>query len=89
MRRGDFVRHVAWTGAGIVYVLGNDGIARAASAAPRGQFNFVQISDSHIGYSGPANPDVRGTFQHAVDAVNALPVQPSFVIHTGDITHLS
>ncbi len=89
MKRGDFVHHVAWTGAGIVYVLGTDGIARAASAAPRGQFNFAQISDSHIGYSGPANPDVRGTLQHAVDAVNALPVQPSFVIHTGDVTHLS
>ncbi|HZO93950.1 MAG TPA: metallophosphoesterase [Candidatus Baltobacteraceae bacterium] len=89
MRRGDFVHHVAWTGAGIVYVLGTDGIARAADAAPRGGFAFAQISDSHIGYSGPANMDVRATFQHAIDAINALPQQPSFVIHTGDVTHLS
>lgn len=87
MRRGDFVRHVAWTGAGIVYALGADGLARPAAASPRG-FSFAQISDSH-GYAGPANPDVRATLQHAVRAVNALPAQPAFVIHTGDVTHLS
>jgi 3',5'-cyclic-AMP phosphodiesterase len=88
MKREDFVKHVAWTGAGIAWVLGGDGILRAADAAP-GQFSFVQISDSHIGYSGPANGDVRGTLQDAVKAINALPVQPAFVVHTGDVTHLS
>ncbi len=89
MKRRDFVHHVAWTGAGIVYVLGSDGIARAADAAPRGTLAFAQVSDSHIGYNGPANPDVRATLQHAVDSINALPVQPAFVVHTGDVTHLS
>ena len=88
MKRRDFVRHVAWTGAGIAYVLGADGIARAATD-PRAPIAFVQISDSHIGYAGPANPDVRATLEHAVDAVNALPRAPAFVIHTGDVTHLS
>jgi 3',5'-cyclic-AMP phosphodiesterase len=88
MRRTDFVKHVAWTGAGIAWVLGGDGILRAADAA-QGQFSFVQISDSHIGYKGPANDDVRATLQDAVKAINALPVQPAFVIHTGDVTHLS
>jgi 3',5'-cyclic-AMP phosphodiesterase len=88
MKRGSFINHVAWTGAGIVYVLGADGIVRAADAAP-GQFTFVQISDSHIGYAGPANMDVHATLKHAVDSVNAMPVQPAFVIHTGDVTHLS
>jgi Icc protein len=88
VKRRDFVHHVAWTGAGIVYALGADGLARAADAATPG-FTFVQISDSHIGYSGPANEDVRGTLQRAVTAVNAMPNQPAFVIHTGDVTHLS
>jgi 3',5'-cyclic AMP phosphodiesterase CpdA len=88
VRRRDFVRHVAWTGAGIVYALGADGLVRPAGAAPSG-FAFAQISDSHIGYAGPANADVRDTLRRAVAAVNALPVQPAFVIHTGDVTHLS
>ena len=89
MKRRDFVGHVAWTGAGIVYVLGAEGLVRAAAeASPKG-FSFVQISDSHIGYSGPANDDVRATLQQAVAGINAMPVQPAFVIHTGDVTHLS
>jgi 3',5'-cyclic-AMP phosphodiesterase len=88
VKRGNFLNHVAWTGAGIVYALGADGIVRAADAAP-GEFSFVQISDSHIGYTGPANLDVRATFESAINDINALPVQPSFVIHTGDVTHLS
>ena len=89
MRRRDFVHHVAWTGAGIVYVLGAEGIVRATAAAAPGAFSFVQISDSHIGYSGPANEDVRATLQKAVTAINAMPNQPAFVMHTGDVTHLS
>jgi 3',5'-cyclic AMP phosphodiesterase CpdA len=88
MKRGNFLNHVAWTGAGIVYVMGADGIMRAADAAPAG-FSFVQISDSHIGYAGAANLDVRATLEHAVGSVNALAVQPTFVIHTGDVSHLS
>ena len=88
MKRGNFLNHVAWTGAGIVYALGPDGIVRAADAAPRA-LSFVQVSDSHIGYTGPANESVHGTLERAVASINALPVQPSFVIHTGDVTHLS
>jgi 3',5'-cyclic AMP phosphodiesterase CpdA len=49
----------------------------------------VQISDSHIGFHQAANPDVAGTLAMAVEAINALPAQPAFVVHTGDITHLS
>jgi 3',5'-cyclic-AMP phosphodiesterase len=89
VKRGDFVGHVAWTGAGIVYALGASGLVRATPAAAKGQFAFVQISDSHIGYTGPANDDVRATLQKTVSAINAMPNQPAFVIHTGDVTHLS
>ena len=49
----------------------------------------MQISDSHIGFNKPANPDVTATLQEAVDDVGKLPKQPAFMIHTGDITHLS
>ena len=89
MKRRDFVGHVAWTGAGILYVLGAEGIMRATAEAAPGTFSFVQISDSHIGYTGPANDDVRATLQKAVADINAMPNQPTFVIHTGDVTHLS
>jgi Icc protein len=93
MKRGEFVEHVAWTGAGIAYTLGAAGIfagrAVAGDMTPKGPVDFVQISDSHIGFHLPANPDVAGTLKQAVDAINALPSQPAFVVHTGDITHLS
>src|ERR1051325_7747822 len=50
---------------------------------------FLQISDTHIGVNKEANPDVIGTLNSTIDAVNALPHQPAFVLHTGDVTHLS
>ena len=61
----------------------------AAKAAKAAAPLFVQISDSHIGFNKAANPDVAGTLGRAVALVNALPQQPGFVLHTGDITHLS
>src|SRR5437868_5698054 len=65
-------------------------LAGAATAGAYGadDFYFVQLSDSHWGFSGPAiNPDARGTLPKAVAAVNALPRQPDFVMFTGDLTH--
>jgi 3',5'-cyclic AMP phosphodiesterase CpdA len=52
-------------------------------------FQFVQISDSHIGFNKPANTDVNATLQIAIDKINALPKTPDFLIHTGDLTHLA
>jgi Icc protein len=54
-----------------------------------GQLSFVQISDSHMGFNKPANTDVAATLQAAVDKINKLPVAPEFMLHTGDISHLS
>jgi Icc protein len=87
VKRGDFLAHVGWTGAGIAYALGPAGIARAL-AAPDSPY-FVQISDSHIGFHQAANPDVAGTLHETIAAINALPRQPDFVVHTGDVTHLA
>jgi 3',5'-cyclic AMP phosphodiesterase CpdA len=53
------------------------------------ELNFVQISDSHIGFNKAANKNVIGTFQEAVNRINALPKAPEFLLHTGDLTHLS
>jgi 3',5'-cyclic AMP phosphodiesterase CpdA len=50
---------------------------------------FLQISDTHIGFNKGANPDVIGTLNSTIDAVNALTAQPAFALHTGDVTHLS
>ena len=61
----------------------------AAAAPPKGELSFVQISDSHMGFNKPANTDVAGTLKAAVDKINALASAPEFLLHTGDISHLS
>jgi Icc protein len=92
MNRRDFAQHVAWTGAGIAYTLTSAGLLGSRAVAqvePATAIDFVQISDSHIGFHQAANPDVAGTLGAAVDAINLLEKQPAFVVHTGDVTHLS
>jgi 3',5'-cyclic AMP phosphodiesterase CpdA len=91
-RRG-FLKCMAWAGTGVVWsVAGGVLSSRALGAEPGasgGDFTFVQISDSHIGFSKPPNTDVTGTLQAAIDRINALPTRPDLLIHTGDLTHLS
>jgi 3',5'-cyclic AMP phosphodiesterase CpdA len=78
---------VLWTVAGgVPHSLGIIGEAEAAAASP---LTFLQISDSHTGFDRPANPNVLGTLEEAMNKVKALPTKPAFMIHTGDITHLS
>ena len=94
-RRG-FLKCMAWVGAGTFCVV-QGGVLNSYSlgALPshlhreKSQLSFVQISDSHMGFSKPANPDVVETFKLAIDKINALPVAPEFLLHTGDISHLS
>jgi calcineurin-like phosphoesterase family protein len=63
------------------------GVGRGALAAEE-TFFFVQLSDTHWGFQGPVvNPDARGTLPKAIAAVNALTIEPDFVIFTGDLTH--
>src|SRR6266851_2424332 len=61
----------------------------ASRAAATGELSFVQISDSHMGFNKPANPDVAGTLKAAVDKITGLSTPPEFLLHTGDISHLS
>src|SRR6202035_3873320 len=79
---------VLWTVAGgIPTSLGIMGEANAATTT--GAMTFLQISDSHVGFDKPANPNALGTLEEAINKVKALPAKPAFMIHTGDITHLS
>ncbi len=91
-RRG-FLGCMAWAGTGVVWTLGaGTAISRAFGQQPSAKdtgFSFVQISDSHMGFNKPANPDVTATLRAAVDKINALPRTPDFIIHTGDLTHSS
>jgi 3',5'-cyclic-AMP phosphodiesterase len=95
-RRG-FLKCMAWAGTGVLWtvsggVLSSRSFAEAGvddQTLTNGTLHFAQISDSHIGFNKPANPDVTGTLQVAIAKINALPVAPAFLIHTGDITHLA
>src|SRR6266540_173764 len=92
-RRG-FLKCMAWAGTGALCVmqggvLKSYALPEAAKKKVTGELSFVQISDSHIGFNKPTNPDVIATLKAAVDKINALPRQPEFLLHTGDISHLS
>jgi 3',5'-cyclic-AMP phosphodiesterase len=83
---------MAWAGTGVLWtvsggVLSSRAFGKKMPSSPKGELNFVQISDSHIGFNKPANPDVAGTLRAAVDKINSLPRAPEFILHTGDISH--
>ena len=85
---------MTWAGTGVLWTISGGvprslGIIDEAMAADANKLTFLQISDSHVGFDKPANPNVIGTLQEAVGKVKSLPAKPSFMIHTGDITHLS
>ncbi|MFN7993946.1 MAG: metallophosphoesterase [Bryobacteraceae bacterium] len=92
-RRG-FLKCMQWAGTGLLWSFaGGIPVSRLLGAGRKetggGDFTFVQISDSHIGFDKAANPDVNGTFQAAVDKINALEPQPDLILHTGDLSHLA
>jgi len=97
-RRDMMSRCAGWAGTAAVYSVAGGVVSSvgldAALAAGRPAiearpFTFVQISDTHIGFDKPANPDVRATALQAVERIKALAVKPDLILHTGDITHLS
>src|SRR6202158_6300571 len=95
-RRG-FLKCMAWAGTGTLCVM-QGGILKSYSlsrfseldtAGTKGELSFAQISDSHMGFNKPANTDVVSTLKAAVDKLNGLAAPPEFLLHTGDISHLS
>ena len=91
-RRG-FLKCMAWAGTGMLWAVSGglltSKILGATAEAAGADFTFVQISDSHIGFNKDANKDVIGTLQKAIAKINALPRPPDFILHTGDLSHLS
>ena len=102
--RAGFIKCMAWAGTGILWMM-SGGILKSYGMSqlidkttgglkkglviPASDFSFVQISDSHIGFSKPANTDVMGTLQAAITKINSMSSAPSFVLHTGDLSHLA
>ncbi|HEX2654364.1 MAG TPA: metallophosphoesterase [Xanthobacteraceae bacterium] len=85
---------MTWAGTGVLWTIAGGvptslGMIDQAVAADQQGFTFLQISDSHMGFDKPANPNVAGTLEQTIAHVKALPQKPAFMIHTGDITHLS
>jgi 3',5'-cyclic AMP phosphodiesterase CpdA len=91
-RRG-FLKCMAWAGTGVLWTVSggllSSKILGATADTAAGDFSFVQISDSHIGFNKDANKDVIGTLQKAIAKINSLPKPPDFILHTGDLSHLS
>src|SRR5882762_5840574 len=91
-RRG-FLKCMAWAGTGVLWTMSGGVLTSKLLGATTpligGDFSFVQISDSHVGFNKEANKDVIGTLQKAIAKINALPAPPDFVLHTGDLSHLS
>lgn len=90
-RRG-FLECMAWVGTGLVWSVGG-GVLSSRTLADdipaQGDFTFVQISDSHIGFAKDPNKDVAATLQQTVARINKLPKRPDLILHTGDLTHLA
>jgi 3',5'-cyclic AMP phosphodiesterase CpdA len=94
-RRGT-LECMLWAGTGVLWTLVG-GVPRSSSllgmseahAQVASGFTFLQISDSHIGFKAAANPNPTATLEDAMAKIGALPQKPAFMIHTGDITHLS
>ena len=85
---------MTWAGTGVLWtVVGgvprSVGIIGTAQAQSVKGLSFLQISDSHMGFDKPANPNAIGTLEEAIGKIKTLPTRPAFMIHTGDITHLS
>ena len=86
----------AWSATAVVWTV-SGGVPSALGATNAGgiatasgsDLTFVQISDTHIGFKRDANPDVVGSLRHAIADIHALPQAPAFVVHTGDVSHLS
>ncbi|MFO1209846.1 MAG: metallophosphoesterase [Amaricoccus sp.] len=92
-RRG-FLECMTWAGTGVLWSLSGGlpramGLGKAMAAEAAAPFTFLQISDSHVGFDKAANPDARATLREAISRIKALPSAPAFMIHTGDISHLS
>lgn len=92
-RRGA-LKCMLWAGSGVLWTVAG-GVPRSAllgepaEAATATGLSFVQISDSHIGFAHAPNMDTPDTLKAAIDRVRAVGDHAAFLVHTGDVSHLS
>ena len=91
INRRDFMKLLA-VGGGAVFASGLTGCAVAGKSGSKpmaagDDFYFVQLSDTHWGFSGAPNPDAANTLKKAIATINALKTKPDFIVFTGDLTH--
>ena len=95
LSRRKILECMTWVGTGVLWSVSGGvphslGIIDEAMAKDAGGLAFLQISDSHIGFDFKTPyPNAVGTLQECIGRVKALPEKPAFMIHTGDISHLS
>jgi hypothetical protein len=80
-----------WAGTGVLWTMAA-GVPRSsllgiseANAQVASGFTFLQISDSHIGFKQPANPNPLGTLEEAIVKAGASPQKPAFMIQPGTL----
>ena len=93
LNRRKLMKCMMWGSAGVLWTM-SGGVPRpfrldgeALAAAPQ-EFSFVQISDTHIGFKAATNPDPGATLKDALGRSGAGG-KPAFLVHTGDVSHLS
>ena len=88
--RRDFLKLASIGSVIFVSALARSGNLVNTALAQEDDFYFVQLSDTHWGFTGLAvNPDSTGTLMKTVAAVNSLRDQPDFIMFTGDLTHVT
>jgi len=80
MDRRDFVRTGTLVAGGLL--LSRAGFADA-EAEP--QFSFIALADPHLSEDRENEPTGEEKLSRALDAIRALPLQPSFILMLGDI----
>ena len=63
---------MTWCGTGVLWTISGGvphslGIMGEAQAADTRGLTFLQISDSHVGFDKPANPNALGTLEEAIE----------------------
>jgi hypothetical protein len=73
---------------GVVFASGLAGAVGTKRKSGRdSDFFFLQLSDTHWGYSGVSNPEADVTLKKVVETINGVSVRPDFIVFTGDLTH--
>lgn len=86
--RRDFLKLAGLGGVVFASGLGFSALGAGGKRSGPEEFYFIQLSDTHWGFDGPAiNPDAQGTLKKAIASINSLDQQPDFVVFTGDLTH--